>query len=49
MSNPHETTILMSRYLELVAAEKKLNALDAAGIDNWEGYNHAIDILNGED
>jgi len=23
----------------------KLNALEAAGVDNWEGYNEALDIL----
>lgn len=27
----------------------KLNALEAAGVDNWEGYDHAMEILRGED
>lgn len=27
----------------------KLRALEAAGVDNWEGYDHAMDILHGRD
>jgi hypothetical protein len=30
------------RYAELLRAEKKLNALEAAGVDNWEGYDEAM-------
>lgn len=47
VSNAEETTIPVARYLELVAAEEKLSALESAGVDNWEGYDHAMDILNG--
>ncbi len=25
----------------------KLDALEAAGVDNWEGYDDAMEILNG--
>jgi hypothetical protein len=34
---------------ELEATRKKLAALDEAGVDNWDGYGHAMDILHGED
>lgn len=25
--------------------EAWINALDAAGVDNWDGYEHAIEVL----
>lgn len=25
-----------------------LEALRAAGVDNWEGYEYAVDLLNGD-
>jgi len=30
---------------ELRAKEQLLDALEAAGVDNWEGYDEAIEIL----
>jgi hypothetical protein len=44
--NLTEITIPAGRFAELTNAEAKLNALEAAGVDNWEGYDHAMDILN---
>lgn len=41
-------TITAERLEELEEAEKRLAALDAAGVDNWSGYDHAMDILRGE-
>jgi hypothetical protein len=41
-----EVTIPARRFKELTDAEATLNALEAAGVDNWEGYDHAMDILN---
>lgn len=35
-----------SRLLELLKAEDTLNALTAAGVDNWTGYE---DIMSFED
>lgn len=29
-------------YMKLVDAEEKLNRLEAAGVDNWEGYSIAL-------
>jgi len=41
-------TITLEDYAELQAASDKLDALEAAGVDNWEGYDFAMDILNGD-
>lgn len=40
-------TITKDRFEELVAAEEWVDALEAAGVDNWEGYDFAIDLLEG--
>ena len=32
-------------YDELVADQLKLRALEAGGVDNWEGYDIAIELL----
>lgn len=29
--------------------QAKLRALQAAGVDNWSGYDHAMSILHGEE
>ncbi len=34
-----------SELKELREAAKKLNALEGAGVDNWEGYDDAMQIL----
>lgn len=33
-------TITSSLYARLVADQKELNRLYAAGVDNWEGYDY---------
>ncbi|MEM2159330.1 MAG: hypothetical protein QXN55_00035 [Candidatus Nitrosotenuis sp.] len=38
-------TIATDEYERLQEAEKKLSALEAAGVDNWEGYDYAMEIL----
>lgn len=38
-------TISSAEYLELNEAAQKLSALEAAGVDNWEGYDTAMEIL----
>lgn len=40
-------TIPIEEYAELQADSDKLAALEAAGVDNWEGYEFAKDILDG--
>lgn len=32
-------------YEELLDAQKLLDALEGAGVDNWEGYDYAIQSL----
>lgn len=43
MPDPNETvTIPRSRYDELIEADRMLSRLEAAGVDNWEGYDDAM-------
>ena len=35
----------IKEYNELVDDQIKLRALEAAGVDNWNGYDTAMDIL----
>lgn len=42
-------TISQERLDELVAAESKLWALEAQGVDNWCGYDDAMERLRSED
>jgi hypothetical protein len=37
--------LLYSEHLELLKDQKVLRALEAAGVNNWEGYSHAIEML----
>lgn len=43
-----EDTITISKreYLELLDDSKFLNCLRNAGVDNWDGYDFAIDEYN---
>lgn len=34
-----------SRYNELLEIERFMRALEAAGVDNWEGYDFAVDLM----
>jgi len=36
-------TIDKERYEELLDKENLLDALDAAGVDNWDGYDFAME------
>lgn len=38
-----------SEYERLVERDDFLTALEAAGVDNWEGYSAAYRILEGEE
>ena len=51
ISPSHEVAISPERLNELKHAEVTLGALEAAGVDNWEGYGDAIAELHsaGED
>jgi hypothetical protein len=41
--------ITAERYLELLKAENELNALEAAGVDNWSGYGECGEYMDDED
>ena len=41
-------TILTEEYEELLRAQKLLEALQAAGVDNWVGYDDALELLDEE-
>ena len=38
--------ITSERLAELLQAEQMLAALEAAGVDNWDGYDYAMEIYN---
>lgn len=48
VSRPPTIMIELETYYQLVREAKFLDALKAAGVDNWEGYSEAIDILQEE-
>lgn len=37
-----------AEYDRLVDVDRFMDALDAAGVDNWEGYGTAYQIYDGE-
>lgn len=39
---PTTVTLFVVRYNELVEAELKLRALEAAGVEDWEWYGEAM-------
>lgn len=41
-------TITRDEYAELKDAEKLLDALYAAGVNNWEGFEEALDIRDAD-
>ena len=42
-------TITDERYYRLLEAERKLRELEAHGVDNWEGYDYAMEALKEDD
>jgi hypothetical protein len=44
MSDPNMVTITLEEYERLMDVDELLSALDAAGVDNWEGYDDAMEI-----
>ena len=41
-------TIPLKRYNDLLESEAFLEALEAVGVDNWEGYSEAHELLKEE-
>lgn len=42
-------TLTEDELTELVEAKNKLDALEAAGVDNWDGYDIAMDNVEDAD
>jgi hypothetical protein len=42
-----EAEKLRARVAELEKRDAWLSALEAAGVDNWEGWDHAVELYNG--
>lgn len=42
-------TISAEEYEYLLDCAETLSALEAAGVDNWEGYSYAMEILEEDD
>jgi hypothetical protein len=42
-----DATIPWSRYEDLLEQEMFLEALNSAGVDNWDGISYAYEILEG--
>lgn len=40
-----QVTIFKEEYEELLEDSKFLEALMAAGVDNWEGYDDAVELM----
>jgi len=42
-------TISRKEYNKLLQAQSELDALEAAGVDNWEGYSEAMQQQEDEE
>ena len=42
-------TITKKEYNRFKQRSLKLQALEDAGVDNWDGYGYAMELLNGEE
>ena len=45
---PQKITIELDEYEQLLADSRFLNALKAAGVDNWNGYSDAYNLMDEE-
>jgi len=49
MLNEPMVTITRSKYASLLRDREKLEALEGAGVDNWEGYDIAMEEVFVDD
>lgn len=51
MTHESKETVVITqeRYDKLLKAEDMLNALHAAGVDNWEGFSEAYQYLRNDE
>ena len=45
---PKPIIISEARFEQLLDSQRKLDALEAAGVDNWEGYGEAMRAYYGD-
>jgi hypothetical protein len=43
-----EVTISKDEYDRLMDSERLLDALIAAGVDNWDGYSYALELYHDD-
>jgi hypothetical protein len=41
-----EVVISVEEYENLLAAQEMLQCLEGAGVDNWSGYDYAMEMYN---
>jgi hypothetical protein len=46
---PEMVTISKEKYESLLDDQHKLECLEAAGVDNWQGYSDAMEMYREED
>lgn len=49
MNNEEFVTITSAEYEDLLRADKFLTALENAGVDNWDGYDFALELFQEEE
>jgi len=49
MGSKQIITISQDEYNDLLEADNMLNALYAAGVQDWDGYNIALDIAGADE
>lgn len=47
-ATPQYVSVLKTHYEQLQADSRLLNALRAAGVGNWAGYDHALELMETE-
>lgn len=49
MSKEKMVTITQEEYEQLLDKKRKLDALECCGVDNWGGWDDAMEIYHSED
>lgn len=47
-SDDYDLVITVAEYNRLMEVDRFMNALESAGVDNWEGYEIACQLYNGD-
>lgn len=45
---PDEVSLPLSEFERLMDVDRFMDALEAAGVDNWDGYDIACQVYNGD-